>query len=300
MRFLFITGSHKSGTSWLAMMLSDHPKIGIPGQELWLMGQQNTLAERIAAAVDGWLELPTVNRQFDTEQTAEQARRRIARAALRGAIDAALGGVDGLDYIGDKTPVFYAREHVRLRQLFPDAKCIHILRDPRDVIASHHFHAYRLDEWQFFGDPDRAQAVAQRIRAGEDVGRDLLDAHATEQLARRWSEVQAAGLSAQAAAPDAHVLCRYEDFLTDPAGNLARLFGFLGVPAGDGMVRDIVDRRSFAALTGGRKPGETDASSFFRKGIAGDWRNHFTPEAEDIVTGFAGPLMERFGYPAGD
>jgi hypothetical protein len=39
----------------------------------------------------------------------------------------------------------------------------------------------------------------------------------------------------------------------------------------------IVCNHDFRKKSGGRKPGEEDLSSHYRKGVPGDWRSHFTP-----------------------
>jgi hypothetical protein len=45
-----------------------------------------------------------------------------------------------------------------------------------------------------------------------------------------------------------------------------------------------------------RNPGQTDASQFERKGIVGDWRNVFSPEAARLFDQFEGPTLVRLKY----
>jgi hypothetical protein len=47
---------------------------------------------------------------------------------------------------------------------------------------------------------------------------------------------------------------------------------------------------------GGRKIGEEDEKSHYRKGIAGDWRNHLTDDHVKLFRKCHGDLVERLGY----
>jgi len=97
---------------------------------------------------------------------------------------------------GDKTPV-YMGEVPLLARLFPHARFVHIVRDPRDCV---------LSTQQAWGNaPLRtAQEWADRTRACRTAGLAL--------GASRFLEL------------------RYEDLVTDVGRELDRVFGFLGVP----------------------------------------------------------------------
>jgi lipopolysaccharide transport system ATP-binding protein len=58
----------------------------------------------------------------------------------------------------------------------------------------------------------------------------------------------------------------------------------------------IVHRHRFAAKAGGREPGYVDESSHYRKGVAGDWTNHFTPAVEREFKRRHGHLLIKLGY----
>ena len=45
-----------------------------------------------------------------------------------------------------------------------------------------------------------------------------------------------------------------------------------------------------------REQGKEDAGSFFRKGIAGDWRNVFTERNRELFDELAGEELAKFGY----
>jgi hypothetical protein len=58
----------------------------------------------------------------------------------------------------------------------------------------------------------------------------------------------------------------------------------------------IIHRNRFAAKAGGRDRGDEDQSSHYRKGVAGDWRNHFTPVVEREFKDRWGDLVMTLGY----
>ena len=46
-------------------------------------------------------------------------------------------------------------------------------------------------------------------------------------------------------------------------------------------------KNSFENLSGGRKKGTSDASSFFRSGISGDWKKYFDNENKGVPHSFS-------------
>ncbi len=46
----------------------------------------------------------------------------------------------------------------------------------------------------------------------------------------------------------------------------------------------------------GRKQGQEDKNSFYRKGVRGDWRNHLTESDQALFKSLAGDLLIRLGY----
>jgi hypothetical protein len=89
---------------------------------------------------------------------------------------------------------------------------------------------------------------------------------------------------------------RYEDLLEHPKEEVERLLGFLGVDTEEALVEHCVSQASFEKLSKGRERGEEDPSSFYRKGIAGDWKNYFTEEDRRVFKEEAGELLIRLGY----
>jgi hypothetical protein len=95
--------------------------------------------------------------------------------------------------------------------------------------------------------------------------------------------------------PERMLITRYEDLLQDASGELRRVVDHLGVTVDHGLVDRIAERHSFRRATG-RTSGDEDVSSFNRKGIAGDWRNHFSEAQHRRFVDVAGEAMTLIGY----
>ena len=79
---------------------------------------------------------------------------------------------------------------------------------------------------------------------------------------------------------------------------MTRLFEWFGCDASQATVAEVVARNAFSVVSGGRSPGEADAKSFLRKGIAGDWKNHFDAECDALYREVAGEALDAAGYAA--
>ncbi len=89
---------------------------------------------------------------------------------------------------------------------------------------------------------------------------------------------------------------RYEGLRADTPGELVRVVGELtGRDLDAASARAIADEFSFERQAG-RRPGEEDRRSFLRKGLVGDWRSYFGPEARATFDRFAGEELVRAGY----
>jgi len=173
-----------------------------------------------------------------------------------------------------------------------------VWRDGRDVMVSWYHHC------MFRNEKENADLVARtraqlRFPNPENVRENLptfIDYafHEQEHPGFSWSTFVDAWLD-----DEPSVQTSYEAMRNDPVGELGRLLSSLDLSADrTGDVRDIVRRHSFAAQAG-RDAGTERRGSFLRKGIVGDWKNHFSPAAREVFHRVAGPALIRLGYESG-
>lgn len=96
-------------------------------------------------------------------------------------------------------------------------------------------------------------------------------------------------------------LIRYEDCLDDPEAQLTRICRFLGEGIELERISRAVEATSFNKITeerygSAREPGQADNTKFHRKGVAGDWKNHFDEQACEIFQKCEGSSLMRLGY----
>jgi hypothetical protein len=116
-----------------------------------------------------------------------------------------------------------------------------------------------------------------------------------EVFLEHWTDAVSAGVYAKSRFR--HVLdVRYEHFLEAPHTQAMALCTFLGIDAAESTVTRCVEAASFRAMSGGRDRGVEDAHSFFRKGVAGDWRSWLTPAQQARFEDRAGELRRATGY----
>jgi hypothetical protein len=273
----FVCGAPKSGTTWLQRVLDAHPEVCCSGEGHFIerftvpmasvIRDYNQHMDVVARNVyEGQPYYAPLNQElFD----------KVARVFIMERLQSRNPG-PAVRWIGDKTPR-YAMYLRPLNRLFPDARFINIVRDPRDGAVSRLFHAHRAGikdalspDWE--GRPEIARHAAIDWLQNVQPIAEFSDAHAGR----------------------LHGL-RYEDMLADPTREALRVFAFLGVSTEAAVVDAVVRSTSFEAISG-RKAGEEDPDSFLRKGVAGDWVERLDARMLKIVEETCGDLMRTYGY----
>jgi len=276
-QIFFVCGAPKSGTTWLQRVLDAHPQLQCSGEGHFIerftvplakiMRDYASHMDLVAGRVyEGQPYYPPIG-QDDLD--------RVARTFILERLMARRPGPE-VRWIGDKTPR-YTNHLPALLRIFPQARFINIVRDPRDVAMA------RMHQARRAGISERvAEGSPERIPFIRDGGLD-------------WGNCVAPIGQFAAANPGTLHSLKYEDMIADPAGEARKLFRFLGVKDQDGIVAQVVKQTSFEAMTG-RKPGEEHPTSFLRKGVAGDWVGRLEPEALQALDEACGGLMRDYGY----
>jgi hypothetical protein len=296
-------GHHKCGSTWVWELLQRVSReIGL---RHYLVLSERTAGGRgaLSATVIGGRGHERAKGRFDRGELGRRARE--AAADIVSCINA---------------------DRDQLEALAP-SRAFHVIRDPRDIVVSGYFshrNSHPTD-----GLPELAEHRARLRSVSKEEGlvlemdfarRDLLDM-------LEWDydrpEVLEVRMEELAASPyDGFLrIFRHLDLLPDDEPSVGReLAGVcarrvlnrlctrpgLGalrrpMPATGEILLGAVYANRFEAKTKGRRAGAEDTQSHYRKGVAGDWVNHFSPPVasafEERFDGLLGQLGYEFSAP---
>ena len=278
---VFLAGLPKSGTTWLQMLLDSHPKIVCKGESHFVdifyvelnrqLNQYNQLVLQQGGIV---AHLKKYGGHVDSLQYNMDDANYLLVVAIGLMFSKWLGNAE-IEVIGEKTP-----DNIQyislLAAIFPKAKFIHIVRDPRDcAVSSWFFSCSNLDKNKMLN-----QSFDEHILHYADYWQQHIVSGRTSgmELGERYTEIY------------------FEDLVEHPTAQLKNIISFLDVATTNDELHRCVSSTSFSSQTGGRKPGQEAPDAFLRKGIVGDWRNHFGQSLNDQFATIAGKSMKRFGY----
>ena len=275
MRLLFVGGCTRSGTSLVQKVLACHSRIA-GGPELMFTGRIAGLYRRMAATYPAPYSA-RIEAFYDREELAAAFR------SLFGSLFRKLQArKPGALYFSEKTPSNISAA-AQLLEIFPDGRFVHILRDGRDVLASHRDVRRRFDE--------RGEAARERaslgIRAVSGKWNRAADAHfkliADRELAGRYFWL------------------KYEDLLRDPPAVLAELFGFLEL---DVEARALAPQDITAEEVGVPIAGLWYTEEMYRQGFdprrIGRWRTSLPLAVRLLGSLLMAGNLKRLSYTVGE
>jgi sulfotransferase family protein len=283
---VLVTSLGRSGSSWLMRLLVTHPEIvGDPAwpHELSATGLELRTLRRLAETPHG-VDAPS---SFDFPEggswwqssyalDAPGVRDWLASGRVELLAQGARAGVRGVhtaiaEVQGRPRPALFAEKAVPgaqarlVRELFPLARELVLVRDFRDVLAS----MYAFD--------------AKRGYAG--FGRDQVASEAA--FVRRIAALADALHAVTVERPDA-VVVRYEELVASPVEVLASVFSSLGVDPG------VAARVVTGA--GGTDEGAAHMTSATAASSVGRWRRDLPAGIADAAEAELGAALAGFGY----
>ncbi len=245
---VFLVGFPRSGTTLMERVIGAHPRFVTSDEQPWL--------ERTIAAIGGG-DPDTLDR-LTADDIAD------LRAVYRAAAEDTLGGVVGDGKLFDKTPLNLVHLGA-VRRLFPDAKVLVALRDPRDAVLSCLMQNFRLNTAMvhFLELPSAARLYAAVM--------DLW-LHYRSILGLEYLEY------------------RYEDVVESLEDKVRQIIAFLG-EEWDQRVLDYAETASGAYIS---TPSRRDVGGTIHRRGVGRWRN-YRHHLEPVLPVLA-PFVEAFGY----
>jgi hypothetical protein len=271
-QLVFLVGAPRSGTTWLQLLLSRSPSV-VTAPETHLFNAF------LRSMVDQWNNFQNYSRSTGTEigltaLLSDEEFRALLRT-VSGFVFAKIAQRKlSATVILEKSPphVHCWRE---ILDLWPDAHFIHIIRDPRSVIASLRAAS---KTWG-------SQWASSRISTNcESWIWDVTDGRRIASATRNYQEVT------------------FEGLISDGPGVLTRLLSGLGVRSSPDECRRYVDECGIDNLRVGNldnapfdwaRRGE---GSFFRLGTTDGWRVELSTWEIALVECLAGPLMSELGF----
>lgn len=276
---LFVCGPPKSGTTWLQFLLDGHPEIQCGGEGHfgdWLAAPINQVLADYDQRRHQVNDFIYQERASYTVPLRKQDGRFLTRMAI-GLVLSRQGIEPGIKWLGDKTPLYIQWLEI-MRTLMPTARFIAIIRDPRDACVS-------------------VLNQADRMRTkGLGNADGLSEADVLTRFLNSWQRSISKMQEFRRQYPNSLHHLRYEDLSDKPTETLGNAFDFLEVDKTEDIINTCLTKADFTALSGGRKRGQEDPNSFFRKGVVGDWATTLKPEHLGLIEEIVGEQMVDFGY----
>lgn len=289
-RPIFVTGSSRSGTTLVARMLGNHEDVHTLRElhfveELWDPDDRGPAdPETMQRIAELLLHRARVSYNLPADRRAQaDAAGEVLAAALPPPTTATdvFWAVMSHEAVSagatrpcEQTPrnVFYLRQ---LLEVFPDARAIAMVRDPRDVVLS-------MKHWW------RRSQLGAREQTWRTTLRRRVDYHPVFSALLWRSSVRAA----DRAASDPRVLVlRFEDLVDDPTATVRRMCDHLGLEPRPEMVEVAVQNSSNVV-------DRTEPTTGIDRSVVGRGLSGLTATERWIVQRLGAAEMARHGYEA--
>ncbi|XP_069785982.1 sulfotransferase 2B1-like [Narcine bancroftii] len=168
------------------------------------------------------------------------------------------------------------------------AKVIYMARNPKDVLVSA-FHYYGMAS--FLEDPGTFEEFIEKFLEGNVLFGSWFD-----HIKSWWP----------AKDQDNFIFLTYKELLQDRRGTLVKLGDFLGKQLSSDTIEIIANQSEFNNMKQNKMSNysfvpeelmDQKKSNFLRKGIAGDWKNHFTSAQNEHFNSVYAQKMKGLDFP---
>jgi Sulfotransferase family len=246
-RPIFIVGCPRSGTSILRMTLDSHPRISAGPEEASLYWLSQTDGEVDVTRREGY-------------GVSEEKWREMVREIV-GSVQSRYAASQGKTRWALKHPEL-ANRLPWVDRVYPNSQVIHIVRSPRDVIAS------CQKKFGLNASAEYGRRWVRYVRHAEDDGKKL--------------------------GPDRFLTIRYEDFAAKPEIILREVVEWLGEPWSDEVLQPYSRSHRFPVM-----PTESKVPVAIHTGSIGKGRGQLLSLPSLMFVRMNGKdLVDRFGYEA--
>jgi hypothetical protein len=225
-------------------------------------------------------------------------------------------GFDLEEYIGHHQIEFlnYLNADIAyVKQIRNDFRGFHVVRDPRDIVVSayfSHLYSHPIEGW-----PELVEHRKKLLTLSKDEG-ILLEIQFTSRLRTNGCDLNLFSSMENWIYGLPRVMeIKFENLITNPSNGFIEIFNFLGFLEKDNgsypeikidhkeayaRLLEILHNNNFSNLAEGRIQGQQDIKSHYRKGIIGDWKNHFTQEHTKKFKSNYNDLLLKLGYESDD
>ena len=190
------------------------------------------------------------------------------------------------------SPLFLSYECFEAIQKPDDYSVFFVARDPRDIIVSMYYSI--LYSHREMGRISEMRSIL-KTKSKHDGLAQVID----------WSRNESGGIGLLAALDSWNVanqsvsnsnIFRFEDLTgKEQFDHFSMLMAHCRINVSDTDLHQVLSDLSFQKLSG-RNQGQENLQSHYRKGIAGDWKNHFDASLEDYFIEKSGNLVKDMGY----
>lgn len=269
-KHLFIVGCPRSGTTWVQLLLAQHPHVATTQETHCFNHYLGVLDE----CWKGERVCPDRRRTGLTHLLSENEFYGLCRDFATGVLGKIAQSKAQCRVIVEKSP-----DHVRsaelILRLFPDAIFLHVIRDPRSVVCS-------------------------LRRAGRTWGEDWAPS-STAGCAERWNRDVAIGRGIRRLTENYREL-RYENLAHDTVREFREILDWLDLPIQDGFCEKVAEECTIENLQSGETsitpPWTLDAEprGMYYRGAVDSWREELTDSDLRAVEYIVRDLMCELGY----